>query len=211
MRILLFCNDHYHPGEVPINGMAPLKGKGFAIDVVTDATGFDLQNIFGYNVLIMSKCDNISAIDTASWKSEALQDAIIDFVENGGGLLVTHNGTVCGPNTQKLDNLIGCRFISHPDACLVTVGPVKPHPITSDVGIFCETDEQYRLEILTNDIDILAASYSDEYISPCAYVRTQGKGRVCVLTPGHELAVWLNSEFQKLLENALNWCAGFDT
>ena len=38
------------------------------------------------------------------------------------------------------------------------------------------------------------------------YVRTQGKGRVCVLTPGHTHDVWGNSHFQVLLENAVRWC-----
>jgi len=44
-------------------------------------------------------------------------------------------------------------------------------------------------------------------ICAAGYVRTQGRGRVCVLTPGHNLPVWLNPQFQKLLTNALNWCA----
>jgi type 1 glutamine amidotransferase len=93
------------------------------------------------------------------------------------------------------------------------------------VEAFCETDEHYRLEILSNDIDILAASYSPPqgetalyqenpyhnspaWLCPAALVRTQGKGRVCVLTPGHHPAVWQNPRFQRLLENALRWCAG---
>jgi type 1 glutamine amidotransferase len=92
------------------------------------------------------------------------------------------------------------------------------------VGLFCETDEHYRLEILSPDADILLASYSppqgeeSKYqeapyhntpaaVCPAGLVRTQGKGRVCVLTPGHHLAVWHNAQFQQLLVNALNWCA----
>lgn len=31
--------------------------------------------------------------------------------------------------------------------------------------------------------------------------------RVCVLTPGHNLEVWLHPGFQALLRHALNWCA----
>jgi len=91
------------------------------------------------------------------------------------------------------------------------------------VGMFCETDEHYRLEILADDADILMASYSppqgdpgkeeeDPYyntrawIGPSGYVRKQGKGRVCVLTPGHLLPVWHNPNYQRAIENALLWC-----
>ena len=207
MRALLFCGDRYHPAEIPIAGVAPLKNKGVSIDVITDAAGFDPQLIFDYDVLVMSKCDHVSATDTTSWKSGAVQDAIIKYVEKGGGLLVTHSGTVCGEDTGKLDSLKGCRFVSHPAASPVTVGAVKPHPVTEGVGVFCETDEQYRLEILADDVEILAASYSEGYIAPCVYVRTRGMGRVCVLTPGHFAEVWGNMEFQKMLMNALSWCS----
>jgi uncharacterized protein len=107
----------------------------------------------------------------------------------------------------------------------VTVQPIKPHPVTEGVGMFCETDEHYRLEILAKDADILIASYSppqgeaekyqeDPYhntqawICPAGYVRTQGKGRICVLTPGHLLPVWQNPQYQRTITNALNWCGG---
>jgi type 1 glutamine amidotransferase len=91
--------------------------------------------------------------------------------------------------------------------------------------MFCETDEHYRIEIIEPDVDVLIASYSppqgeeskyqeDPYhnlpasICPAGLVRKQGKGRVCVLTPGHCPDVWINPHFQRTLSNALHWCAG---
>ena len=102
---------------------------------------------------------------------------------------------------------------------------MKPQPVTEGVGQFIETDEHYMIEITSPDADVLLASYSPpqgddskrqeepHYNSPAAiypagYVRTQGSGRVCVLTPGHLTAVWLNPQFQKLLSNALIWTSG---
>jgi type 1 glutamine amidotransferase len=227
MRVLLFCDDHYHPGEVPTKGMAPLREKGFDIDVICDTTDFDPADIFTYDVVVMSKCDHITQANNDSWKTPAVQAALVEFVEKGGGLLVTHNGTVRGTmaDTSVLDRLAGCYFAFHPNRSPITVGPLKPHPITNGVEIFCEVDEHYHLEILADYIDILAASYGaavgdaakyesepymnyPAYIAPSCYVRTQGKGRVCVLTPGHTLEVWLNPSFQKMLENALHWCGG---
>jgi type 1 glutamine amidotransferase len=145
-------------------------------------------------------------------------------VENGGGLIVIHSGTVAGENTDMLDNLIGCRFISHPNPVRVTVAPVKPHPVTEGVSMFSETDEHYKILVLQDDMEIIAASYSpaqgdpDKYESdsyfnsgeclyPSVLVRKQGKGRICVITPGHFVSVWLNENFKKLLTNAIKWSA----
>ena len=225
MRILLFCDDYYHPGEIPVKGVAPLQAKGYNIDIINDTTVFDPAIIFDYDVVIMSKCDHISQANNESWKTPEVQTAFVDFVEKGGGLLAVHSGTVRGAtaDTSVLDRLVGCYFAFHPNRSPITIGPLKPHPITHGVDIFCEVDEHYHIEILADDIDILAASYAaahgepekyetepythyPAYIAPTAYVRTQGKGRVCVLTPGHTIEVWHNPNFQKMLENAINWC-----
>jgi type 1 glutamine amidotransferase len=220
LKILLFCGDHYHPGEIPTEGLGALN---FAMDVISDTSDFDSAVLKNYDVVVMSKCDHISQANSNSWKTPEVQNAFVKYVENGGGLLVTHSGTVAGENTEILDNLIGCRFATHPNNCPVTVGAIKPHFVTDGVEIFTVTDEHYHLEILCEDVEILAASYAaaqgeeekyttepyfnaPAHIAPAAYVRRQGKGRVCVLTPGHAREVWLNPQFAKLLENAVRWC-----
>ena len=225
MRVLLICDDYWHPGQIPIDGAAPLARLGFQFDAVTNANDFSPGMLPQYPVALLCKCDEVSREDRQPWKTEAVQRAFVDYVEGGGGLLVIHSGTVGGKNTETLDRLIGCRFIGHPNACPVTIQPVKPHPVTEGVGMFCETDEHYRIDITAADADVLIASYSppqgkegkyqdEPYFntpaSVCAagYVRTQGKGRVCVLTPGHLLPVWQNPQFQKLLTNALRWTSG---
>jgi len=225
MRILLICDDHYHPGEIPLEGIAPLKNKGFEFDIIRNGNEFKPEILADYRTVIMAKCDRVSPIDKSSWKTPLIQQAFVEYVEKGGGLLTIHNGTVAGENTEVLDCLIGCKFKRHPNDCPVLVEPIKPHPITQNVNAFWEVDEHYQIEILADNVEILMASYAPEQgsvkrweenpyfntpakINPAGYVRKQGNGRVCVLTPGHHIEVWLNPEYQKVLENALNWCAG---
>ena len=225
MRVLLICDDYWHPSHVPIEGVAPLKEQGYTFDIITDAKDFAPGMLSDYPVVLLSKCDQVSRRDESSWKTDAVQQAFVDYVESGGGLVAIHTATVAGKQTEKLDRLLGCKFAYHPNNCPVTVQPIKPHPVTEGVEMFIEIDEHYRLDIIADDVDILMASYSppqgtpekyeedlyhntQAWICPSAYVRTQGKGRVCVLTPGHLLPVWLNENFQRTLQNALRWCAG---
>jgi type 1 glutamine amidotransferase len=226
MRVLLLCDDRYHPGDIPAEGLAPLKEKSFTFDVISNAKDFCPSVLSDYSVVIVSKCDHTTLEDWTSWKTDEIQDAFIRYVENGGGLLVTHSGTVKGENTQKLDMFIGSYFAFHPNNCPVAVYAVKPHPIIAEgFTTFEEVDEHYYLTITAKDADVFLVSYaaaqgdaakyeSEPYFNtPAAanaagYTRLQGKGRVCVLTPGHTLEVWLNPHYQALLENTLRWCAG---
>ena len=223
MRVLLISDDEWHPCKIPMDGTAFLREKGFTVDNVTNTENFNVEILKNYNVIIMCKEDHISQSNTGSWKNEAVQKAFVEFVENGGGLLVSHSGICAGENTELLDKLAGVCFKYHPNTCPVLVETLKPHPVTNGVEFFCEPDEHYQVEIITDDIEILSASYSaaqgDESkynsepyhncrarIEPCVLVRTQGKGRVCVITPGHTAEMWKNEQFKRLLENALNWC-----
>ena len=224
MKTLLICDDYWHPGQIPIEGVAPLNKQGFEFDIISDAKEFKPETLNDYPAVILVKSDQASKEDKSVWKTDAVQRAFIAYVENGGGLLAVHSGTVPGKDTKALDMLLGCRFTFHPQACPVLVQPLKPHPVTEGVEAFCETDEHYRLEILSPDADIIMASYSppqgdaakskedpaknaSAWISAAVIVRAQGKGRVCVLTPGHCLPVWLNPQFQRTLVNSLRWCA----
>ncbi|MCL2014979.1 MAG: ThuA domain-containing protein [Defluviitaleaceae bacterium] len=225
MKILLFCDEHYHPGKIPIDGVEPLKAKGYNFDVIKNGNDFKPEMLQNYSVVLMAKCDEVSPEDKSSWKTLEVQQAFIDFIADGGGMLVVHNGLVPGENTTKLDKVIGSKFKWHPNDCPVVTESIKPHPITKNIEQFCEVDEHYYLDILANDIDVIMASYSaaqgspekyteDPYhnapakIEPSGYVRHHEKGRICVLTPGHHLKVWHNANFQLLLDNSLRWCSG---
>ncbi|MDR2599091.1 MAG: ThuA domain-containing protein [Oscillospiraceae bacterium] len=222
MKILLLCEDYYHPGEVPVEGVKYLEKKGYTFDIIKDANDFDPEKLKDYPVVILSKSNQRNQEINDPWMTEKIQEAFVNYVENGGGLIAVHNATVPSETSEALNKLIGSKFVFHPNNCPVTVQTIKPHPVTKGVEQFTEIDEHYRLEILTDDVDILMASYSpsqgeeekytDEpyfnttaWIDAACYVRTQGKGRICVILPGHIIEVWLNPEFQKLLENAINW------
>lgn len=222
MRILVLCDDYWHPKNDILEGLSPIFKPEWHIDFMTDATEIKTQKLANYEVVIITKADEIAPDNYQVWKTDKNQLALVNYVENGGGLFVLHAGTVSGENTEIYDQLIGCRFQYHPRDSAVTVAPLKPHPICEGVEPFTEIDEHYWIEILRSDVDVIFASTSpaqgakEKYetepydncpttVYPSGYTRTQGKGKICVLTPGHRLPVWHHDQYQKAIKNALKW------
>jgi len=221
MRILVLCGDHWHPKEGIIEGLGPILKTQGEVDFTSDGAEITTETLKKYDLLVITKGDE-TGDNPLIWKTDENQKAILDYVENGGGLLVFHAGTVTAQENEIYNQLIGCRFRYHPRDSAVTVTPLKPHPICEGVEPFTEVDEHYWIDILKDDIDIIFAStalaqgdpekYESEPYdnSPAAiyasgYTREQGKGRVCVLTPGHLLPVWQNENYNKTIKNAIKW------
>lgn len=134
--------------------------------------------------------------------------SLVRYVEGGGGLLVIHAGTVGYKDFEPMLSLVGGVFISHPEQCIVTAEITRNNQITAGCSGFSVTDEHYFVEIHDPAIDIYLSTSSHNGSQPGGWVKEHGKGRVCVLTPGHNLEVWQNQEFRSLLRNSIIWCAG---
>jgi hypothetical protein len=96
MRVLLICDDYWHPGQVSIDGVAPFAKDGFQFDIITNANEFSPDKLSQYPVVMISKCDEISQTEQQPWKTETVQKAFVDYVENGGGLIAIHSALVAG-------------------------------------------------------------------------------------------------------------------
>ena len=105
---------------------------------------------------------------------------------------------------------IGNEFIRHPAQCDVTVKPTGKHPITEGIEPFTVRDEHYMINVFAPDVEVILESTSDSEAGTqiAGYTRTFGKGRLCCLTPGHNLSVFENEQYLKLIKQAILWCAG---
>jgi type 1 glutamine amidotransferase len=207
MRVTLLCGDRWHSVGAARESISPLCRRVFEFCAAEES-----GSLVGSAAVLLCRSGETSR-------------AIHDYVENGGGLLAVHAGVCAGEGPDALDSLLGCRFVFHPCECPVLVQPLLPHPVTRGTQAFCEVDEHYQIELFTPDAQVFLASGSpaqgspelyerEPYfntparVCPAGYTRTHGKGRVCVLTPGHFPAVWNNEQYTAMLENALRWCAG---
>jgi type 1 glutamine amidotransferase len=137
-----------------------------------------------------------------------VEQAMRAFVRQGGGLLAVHSGTAGYESTPVLRALLGGVFVKHPPRCPVTAEPRPGHPLARGAAAFTSTDEHYVMALDDARADVFLTTRSEHGEQPGGWTRGEGEGRVCVLTPGHTVDVWLQPGFQVLLERALLWCAG---
>ncbi|HUT19106.1 MAG TPA: ThuA domain-containing protein [Anaerolineae bacterium] len=206
MRTLVVCDDYWHPARTARDGLATLGDCGFEFDWIEDAADWSAERMAEYPLVLFAKSDDVSAADRNQWVTEAVQDAFVDYVRQGNGLLVVHSGTVYA-RQPVLRGLIGGAFIRHPKQCPVTVEPKDGHPLTTGSMPFTLVDEHYIMELDDPQADVFVTTTSEHGTQPGGWTRVEGEGRVCVLTPGHNVEVWQHPSFQALLVNGMRWCS----
>jgi type 1 glutamine amidotransferase len=206
MRILVLCDDYWHPAGVPREGLASLAGPDYTFDFIENAGDWSAERMAEYPVLLLIKSDNVSAKDQTPWMTDEAHAALADYVRGGHGLLAIHSGTVGGKDKAALRRLLGGTFDHHPEQCPVTVTPKAGHPLVAGVASFTQKDEHYFMSMEEGAvIDVFLTSTSQHGEQPAGWTRCEGQGRVCVLTPGHNVEVWKDASFQQLLRGALEW------
>jgi uncharacterized protein len=79
--------------------------------------------------------------------------------------------------------------------------------MTTEVSPSEIQDEHYLMAWDALDPDVFLETVFQQDRQPAGWTRREGAGRVGGLTPGHNVAVWLHPEFQKLLRDGLPWLA----
>jgi len=206
MKILVLCDDYWHPARVPRQGLGALTGAEFTFDWIESARDWSAEAMQTYPLVILTKSNNVSSTDQTGWMTDSVQAAFSNHVRKGNGLLAIHSGTAEYAQMPVLRGLLGGVFTHHPEQCPVTVTPRLGHPLCAGSVLFTLKDEHYFMALDDPQADVFATTTSEHGEQPGAWRREEGKGRVAVLTPGHNLEVWLHSSFQALLLNAARWC-----
>ncbi|GHV37262.1 hypothetical protein FACS18949_17450 [Clostridia bacterium] len=214
VKVLVICDDKWHPAEVIRRSLAVLGGSEFDFDIVEDAKDILMPKMLEqYPIIMNCKCNAISAANEHAWFDKGVTEVgpneLREYIEKGGGFLSVHSGNAFfkGDTSGYLE-LVGNYFVQHPPRCDVEIHITAEHPVTDGVEDFCVRDEHYEIALTvddTNELFVTRSATGGEQIG--GYTRDIGKGRLCVLTPGHILDVWTHPMFQKLLGNAIRWCA----
>lgn len=162
--------------------------------------------------------------------SDEQQEALSQYVENGGSLLGIHGA---GDNSHHWPwyetYLLGTRFSHH------TLDPhLQTTQVHTEAGVdstlagnlpssWTHKDEWYVFYNQPKNMKILSYINGDTILPngnlpwssdknfgmgayhPVAWYRTVGKGKTFYTSMGHSREVWQNTNFARLVENALQW------
>ncbi|MCL1793210.1 MAG: ThuA domain-containing protein [Oscillospiraceae bacterium] len=208
-KILVICDDFYHHGETVESGLSFLQ-ESCELTYATDMAKYSFADnpLFGYDLAIIAKDDMASKSNKDKWLTGEIEKQFEDYAKNGGGLIFLHAGSVICKHSAILKGIAGCAFDTHPEQCVVDFLITSPHKITEGAKNFAETDEHYFIDFTAEDAEIFLESSSKNGVQPAGYVRIhENKGRICVLTPGHNLSVFQNEQYKIIIKNAVKWCA----
>ena len=144
-----------------------------------------------------------------TWMTLEQEQAVVAFVEKGGGFLNLHNSLGLYPPAGPYLQLVGGRYIGHGafERFRIEVAD-RNHPITEGVTDFSTADEQHTPVLYDEtQVHLILQSRMDNGIAvPAGWVREVGGGRVCHLASGHPVEPLLHPMYQRLMRNAVEWC-----
>lgn len=130
------------------------------------------------------------------------------FVQQGGGLLVVHNG-ISLQNDPQFCQLVGARFVAHPERQIIRYGAIANHAITCDIQPFEVEEELYQFEYFGLErFSVLVQGRLNETGSNALWVRQSGQGRIAYFAIGHDRKSLSHQTVRRLLLNTARWCAG---
>jgi uncharacterized protein len=201
IRVLFLghANERHHPSST----LMPLLAAPFA------RRGIQLTHVMAPDeALVPEKLAHYDALMIyANHKTltPAQEQALLDFVEGGKGLVAIHCASAMFTESARYIALVGGEFQRHGTGEFTTEIVRPDHPAMEGIKPFTTWDETYVHTRHNPDRTVLMERVDAEGREPYTWVRTQGKGRVFYTAYGHDQRTWSHPEFQKLIERGLVW------
>lgn len=133
------------------------------------------------------------------------EKGLLDFVNNGRGLVAVHCASFCFLNSPKYIELVGAQFKSHGRGVFKETIVKPDHPVMKGLSTIESWDESYVHSKHNTNRVVLAERRDDKGNEPYTWVREAGKGRVFYTAWGHDERTWGNPNFIALIENGIRW------
>ena len=200
LRVLFLGDDGHHRPADRFKQLQPvLAKKGIEIEYTDKLEDLNSAKLAGYEVLAIY----------ANWTRIApdQEQAMIEFVERGGGLVPIHCASYCFLNSPKYIELVGAQFKSHGTGVFKETILNADHPVMKGVSPIESWDESYVHTKHNANRTVLAERRDENGNEPYTWVREVGKGRVFYTAWGHDQRTWANAGFLALLENGIRWAS----
>jgi uncharacterized protein len=200
---VLFLGDrgHHRPAERAAQLIPVMADRGINITYTENLADLNPDTLAKYDALaVYANTDNIGP------KQE---QALLDYVANGGGFVPLHCASYCFRNSPAYVALVGAQFQRHGTGEFETKVVDPNHPITKGLQPFRTWDETYvHTQHNEKDRHVLQTRQEGSGEEPWTWVRTHGKGRVFYTAYGHDGRTWGQPAFHDLIERGIRWAAG---
>ncbi len=208
-KILLISGDDYKGHfwrETQAEIARILREEKFELSIVESPHILLSDCIKNYDAIILHFKNYEDRIRTNEkhWKN------LKSFVNNGGGLMLTH--FACGAMQEWHEFIDICGGVWNkkghdPYGVFTVIVKDKNHPISVNMSDFKIEDELYTCLNFNDKISAIftAVSVVDSKEYPQAFVMEYGKGKVYNCTLGHSVNSYKNAHLRTLTKNAAHW------
>ena len=216
IRMLILSGKNNHEWQKTTPYLAQMyAGSGlFDVEITEVPETLNNQNLVDFDVIV----SNWSSFPDKTYRwPAAAENALIDFIRRGGGLVTLHAATTAfyeWPEFKKLTTGAWIEPTSHGKKCAANISiKNSEHPITSGMSDFTSFDELWMNAELNPGFKILATAVNENTVQaglegqPVISVMEYGKGRIVHNALGHEVRNMRNSGFQTLMLRGTEWAA----
>ncbi len=204
LRVLMLGDSGFHkPSGFFRTIEEPLRKSGIELKYTENLSDVNADNLKEFvGLLIYANMERITP--------EA-EKALLEYVENGGGLIPVHCASFCFLNSEKYVALVGGQFKRHGFTKFETKIVAADHEIMKGLKPISSEDESYMHSrhnpnrIVLETRSDASGPVSDPNGEPYTWIRESGKGRVFYTAWGHDTRTWSNVDFQQLLSRGIRW------
>jgi hypothetical protein len=202
IRVLfLGDNGHHKPAERAKQFLPYLMSRGIEARYTDNPNDLNPSTLRDVDALLIFA--NIERIAPEQEK------ALLDYVQNGGGLVPVHCASYCFHNSPKYIELVGAQFKRHGGEVFEAKITDPKHPAMAGLHEFSSWDETYVHDKHNQDRKVLMVrEEKNGPPEPYTWTREVGNGgRVFYTALGHDERTWGEIGFMRLLENGIRWAA----
>jgi uncharacterized protein len=204
VKVLVLGDAGFHkPSEFFRTLEQPLKNSDIELSYTAELRDINAENLKAFDGLMIFA--NIERITPEAEK------ALLDYVDQGGGLIPIHCASFCFLNSDKYIELVGGQFKRHGFTRFQTKIIQADHEIMQGLSPISSEDESYMHARHNPDRIVLetrsdaSGPVSQPEGEPYTWIRESGKGRVFYTAWGHDNRTWSNVGFQNLLARGIRW------
>ena len=209
------------------------KTGAFEVEFSDDISVFEKENLGQYDAVLLNNVCPDRAKRDLFWdvlkdeqKAAELEDNLLAYVANGGGLVVVHGAIAFQNNSLAVSDMIGGSFDWHPKFQQVTLELVDPkHPLVAafDGKGFIHQDEPYLFKnaytqknfrpLLEMDVGKLDEKTRNHQqvsgdVRYVAWIKKHGKGRVFYCGPSHQPESYETAAMLRFLLDGIQYALG---